>query len=197
MTTYLHDSVSPTVTSVSSSAANGSYKVGQVIPITVTFSEAVYVTGIPQITLATGGGGNNAVVNYASGSGSTVLTFNYTVALNQTSVDLDYVSTTALVFNTGTIKDLAQNSAALTLPATGSGSSIAGQKALVLDTAPPTITYTSISPSSPGSSRTPTLTMTLSEAATVTLYSDGSCTSAISAGTSLTGGPGQQVTTSS
>ena len=37
------------------------------VAITVTFSEAVTVTGTPQLTLETGT--SDAVVNYASGSG--------------------------------------------------------------------------------------------------------------------------------
>ena len=57
-----------TVTGVSSSKANGSYKAGVSIPITITFSEAVNVTGTPQITLEIGG--TDAVVNYSSGTGS-------------------------------------------------------------------------------------------------------------------------------
>jgi len=44
----------PTVSSVSSSTADGSYNAGEVIPITITFSEAATVTGTPQLTLATG-----------------------------------------------------------------------------------------------------------------------------------------------
>jgi len=43
----------------------------------VTFSEAVTVTGTPQLTLETGA--TDRVVNYVSGSGTNTLTFNYTV----------------------------------------------------------------------------------------------------------------------
>ena len=66
-----------TVIDVSSSKANGSYKAGESIPITIAFSEAVNVTGTPQITLETGG--TDAVVNYSSGTGSNTLFFNYTI----------------------------------------------------------------------------------------------------------------------
>ena len=48
------------MTGVSSSLANGSYRAGQVVPVTVTFSEAVTVTGTPQLTLATGVTGDHA-----------------------------------------------------------------------------------------------------------------------------------------
>ena len=77
-----------TVTGVSSTAANVSYKVGDVIPITVTFSANVTVTGTPQLTLETGS--TDVVVDYTSGNGTSTLTFNYTVAAGHNSSDLDY-----------------------------------------------------------------------------------------------------------
>ena len=70
------DKTAPTVTGVSSTLADGSYKAGQVVPVTVTFSEAVTVTGTPRLTLAVN---PNRNVNYSSGSGTSTLTFNYTV----------------------------------------------------------------------------------------------------------------------
>ena len=59
--------------SVSSTISDGTYKINDVIPITITFSEAVTVTGTLQLTLETGT--NDAVVNYATGSGGSILTF--------------------------------------------------------------------------------------------------------------------------
>ena len=67
------DANAPTVTGVSSTVANATYAAGAVIPVTVTFSEPVNVTGTPQITLETGA--TDAVVNYSSGSGTSTLTF--------------------------------------------------------------------------------------------------------------------------
>ena len=52
-----------TVTSVSSTKADGTYAQGELIPITVTFNEDVTVTGTPQLTLETGH--TDAVVNYS------------------------------------------------------------------------------------------------------------------------------------
>jgi hypothetical protein len=46
---------SATVSSVTSSTADGGYKVGDAISIQVTFSKAVTVSGTPQLTLETGG----------------------------------------------------------------------------------------------------------------------------------------------
>ena len=99
------DGVVPTVTNVTSTTSDGTLKVGDVAAITVTFSEAVTVSGTPQLTLETGS--SDAVVNYTSGSGGTTLTFNYTVASGHVSNDLDYASTSALALNSGTIKDAA------------------------------------------------------------------------------------------
>ncbi|MFN9473487.1 DUF4347 domain-containing protein, partial [Acidovorax sp.] len=62
------DSTAPTVASVNSSTANGTYKVGDTVSLQVNFSEAVTVTGTPQLTLETGA--IDQVVNYASGSGT-------------------------------------------------------------------------------------------------------------------------------
>src|SRR5207237_7491474 len=47
------DVTAPTVSSVSSTTANGSYNAGQVVSVTVTFSEPVVVTGTPTLTLNT------------------------------------------------------------------------------------------------------------------------------------------------
>ena len=48
------DGVVPTVANVTSTTSDGTLKVGDVAAINVTFSEAVTVTGTPQLTLETG-----------------------------------------------------------------------------------------------------------------------------------------------
>src|SRR5690606_11465250 len=111
-----------TVTSVTSSTPNGTYKVGDVITLQVTFDEAVTVTGTPQLTLETGA--TDRAANYASGSGNSVLTFQYTVKAGDTTADLDYVASSALALNGGTIKDAAGNNATLTLPWPGGPGSL-------------------------------------------------------------------------
>ncbi len=137
------DNTSPTVTSITSALANGSYRAGQVVPVEVTFSEPVVVTGTPALQLATGTPATTSV-GYSSGSGSTTLTFDYTVADGNTSADLDYANTGALVLNGGTITDAAGNDAVRTLPAPGTAGSLGANKALVIDTTPPVVTVTSI-----------------------------------------------------
>jgi len=124
------DSILPTVTNVSSTAANGSYTAGAVIPVTVTFSEAVTVTGTPLLTLETGT--TDRAASYISGTGTTILTFNYSVQAGDVSADLDYVATTSLTLNSGTIRDRALNDATLTLPTPGAAGSLGANKAIVI-----------------------------------------------------------------
>ncbi|WP_189608066.1 beta strand repeat-containing protein [Saccharospirillum salsuginis] len=131
------DGVLPTVTEVTSSSANGNYKAGDAVSIQVNFSEAVTVTGTPQLTLETGG--TDQVVDYTSGSGTSSLTFTYTVQVGDTSADLDYLNTTALALNGGTIADAAGNAATLTLASPGAANSLGANKALMIDTTTPTI----------------------------------------------------------
>src|SRR5207253_2377041 len=106
-----------------------------VIPVKVNFAEPVTVTGTPRITLNTT---PNAVVDYTSGSGTSTLTFNYTVAAGDTQASaLDYLTTGSLSLNGGTIKDTATNNATLTLP--GGANSLAGSKTIIVDTTAPTV----------------------------------------------------------
>ncbi len=104
----------PVPVSATTSQPTGTYGTGTTIPITVNFSHAVLVTGTPQLALD-----NGATASYQSGSGSTSLTFSFTVAAGQNTADLDYASTTALTLNGGTIDDSGGNPAFLTLPPTG------------------------------------------------------------------------------
>ena len=134
---WTFDSVAPTVTNVTSTKTDGSYTIDEVIPVAVTFSEVVNVIETPTLTLETGS--NDVVVNYSSGTGSNTLIFNYTVAVGHNSIDLDYVDTSALALNSGTIKDAATNNATLTLVSPGNANSLGANKALVIDTAAPTI----------------------------------------------------------
>ncbi len=162
------DTTVPTVSSVSSTTDNGSYKAAEVIPITVTFSEDVTVTGTPSLTLETGT--SDAVVDYSSGTGTSVLTFNYTVASPHTSSDLDYQATTSLALNAGTIQDAALNDATLTLVTPGQPTSLAANKALIIDTTVPTVSSVSSSKTD-GSymeAEEINVTVTFSEAVTVT-----------------------------
>ena len=133
------DAVSTAVFVVTSPTANGTYGIGAVISVAVTFDEDVVVTGTPQIALNSGG-----IATYASGSGTATLTFTYTVAAGQNSADLDYTSTTALTLNGGTIvEETGGLSANLTLPAPGAAGSLGANKNIVIDTVEASVTTVS------------------------------------------------------
>ena len=135
------DTTVPTVTGVTSSLANGNYKAGQVVPVQVTFSESVTVSGTPQVTLSTGSPATTAV-DYVSGSGTSTLIFNYTVAAGNTSADLDYAATTSLALNGGPSWYVALNNATLTLATPGDAGSLGANKDIVVDTTAPAVTVT-------------------------------------------------------
>jgi len=169
----------PAITSVGSSTANGFYAAGSTIDINVGFDSAVTVTGAPQLLLAVGGLGHNAA--YLSGSGSSTLTFRYTVQAGDSSADLDVYSSSALTLNGGAIKaTVGGTDATLTLPSPGAVGSLGANKAIVLDTAAPSAPSTPdlTAGSDTGASNsdnltqstTPTFTGTSEASATVKLY---------------------------
>ena len=126
------DTSDPAVESVSSPNADRAYGIASRINITVTFDEAVYVTGSPRIELDTGADGGLAA--YDSGSGSRTLVFEYRVLPDDASADLGYAGTGALTLNGGTIKDAAGNDADRTLPEPGEAGSLGHSKDIEIDT---------------------------------------------------------------
>ncbi|WP_162946175.1 gliding motility-associated C-terminal domain-containing protein [Chitinophaga barathri] len=130
--------ITPTITGVTSTAADGIYKTGDVLSLTISFTQPVTVTGTPQLLLETGTA--DALANYTSGSGTTTLTFNYQVQSGNVSPDLDYTAATALTLNGGTIRNTGAMDADLTLPAPGAANSLGANKALVIDGIAPVVT---------------------------------------------------------
>lgn len=129
----------PTVTGISSSAANGHYRAGDTIQIAVTFSKAVTTTDAT-LTLDIGAG---RTVAQSGGSGTNTIVFDYVVQAGDTVADLDYISTTALA---GTIIDASDSAPAiLTLPSPGATDSLGASKDIVIDTTPPVVTDTQMS----------------------------------------------------
>ncbi|WP_439487428.1 putative Ig domain-containing protein, partial [Algoriphagus sp.] len=108
------DGVIPVIASVSV-PADQTYVAGETLEFTVNFSEAVVVTGNPQISISIGAQTQQAV--FVSGSGSSALVFSYTVQ----SGDLDDngIVIGSLSLNGGTIRDAAGNNANLTLNSVG------------------------------------------------------------------------------
>uniref|UniRef100_UPI00403F52F6 ELWxxDGT repeat protein n=1 Tax=Microcoleus sp. OTE_8_concoct_300 TaxID=2964710 RepID=UPI00403F52F6 len=148
-----------TITKVTATTADGSYGIGATINITATFSEAVTITGTPQLQLETGT--TDQLAKYTTGSGTRTLTFNYTVQPGDTTLDLQYLSTTALALNGGAIKDSVNIDADLKLPALASLQSLGGSKALVIESIAPTVTSIT--------RKTPTATLTNSNSVIYTV----------------------------
>jgi large repetitive protein len=123
------------VYNVTSTAADGAYKAGASIPITLAFNNPVAVTGTPHLSLDSGG-----TAAYLSGSGTGTLTFAYTVGAGENSSDLEAGSSIGLTG--GTINDAVNTSvaASLALPAPGSTGSLGFNKNIVVDTTAPTVT---------------------------------------------------------
>ena len=91
--------VAPTISSIAESPSSGDLNAGKTVTYTVNMSENVTVNtagGTPQLALNDGG-----TATYASGSGTSALTFSYTVAAGQNTPDL---MVTAVNLNGGTIR---------------------------------------------------------------------------------------------
>ena len=130
--------VNPTVTNVSATPTTWYYKSWGTVDITVTFSEAVFVTGTPVITL------NTTPIRtwiYVSWSGETTLLFQYTVIDWDTSTGLDYASTTALALDGWTIQNEGGEDATLTLANPWDEHSLWYNTDIVIDTTKPTCTF--------------------------------------------------------
>ncbi|MFJ4375476.1 DUF4347 domain-containing protein [Pseudomonas japonica] len=133
--------INPKITGVvAAPGSDGLHKVGDQIDIVVNFDNNVVVDltgGSPRLLLETGAIDREAV--YVSGSGTTQLTFRYTVQAGDVSADLDYASTTGLSLNGAVLQSTQGYAAILTLPTLGGASSLAGQQAIVVDGVAPSI----------------------------------------------------------
>jgi len=125
------DTTRPTVSSFTSTSADGSYGVGDTINITATMSEAVISGSTFDVTLGTGG-----TVTLTAASKGTTLTGTYTVPQNVSTADLSISS-----FDAGTVTDVYGNAmTSTTIPA---GQNLSNNSAIVIDTQAPTATVTS------------------------------------------------------
>ena len=110
------DTIMPTVGTITTTAAAGSYGIGQTVAIQVEFTEPVVVvtrSGTPVLSLNNGG---QAV--YTGISGSSTLTFNYKVSAGEGIASLDVLNDDALTLAGATIKDLFGNEAMPSLAST-------------------------------------------------------------------------------
>jgi hypothetical protein len=156
---YTFDNVAPTVTITSTASSTTNVSP---IPVTITFSEVV--TGFASSSMTV----TNGSLSGFSGSGST-----YTTSVTPTAQGAVSVSIAA---------GLAQDAA-------GNGNTAATTLSRTFDSLAPSFSAMSVQSTSPSSTNfTPTVAFTLSEAATIRLYSDSGCTTSLSASTSLTSG---------
>jgi large repetitive protein len=150
------DGVAPTITSLTTPSAT--YKIGDNVDFTATFSESVTVTGSPTLPISVGSTGRDAV--YQSGSPGTAIVFRYTAEAG-VSDPVGIMVGTAVVLNGGTIKDAAGNDAALGVTFTNpSGAKVDGS-APTLSISAPSASVTTTDPV--------TYTITYSGADNVTL----------------------------
>ena len=108
------DTTTPLISSIAETPSSGVLNAGKTVTYTITTSEAVTVTGTPQLMLNDGG-----IATYTAGSGTSALTFKYTVLAGQNTPDLQV---TAVNLNGGTISDGAGNAANLSLAGIAQGS---------------------------------------------------------------------------
>jgi hypothetical protein len=146
----------PKVVKIGSPTANGHYRAGQEVRLTVEFTRPVLVRDDAELGLSLETGAVDRRAQYATGSGTNVLEFIYTIQDGDRSDNLDYVATdtkaaenepsldsgfsSALSAGLGAITDEAGNDAHLTLPAAGGEGSLGAQKSIVVDTKAPTLT---------------------------------------------------------
>ncbi|MEH3144175.1 MAG: FG-GAP-like repeat-containing protein [Methylobacterium frigidaeris] len=153
--------VAPRLVSASYGSHDGTLRTGESVTLTLTFGEAVMVTGNPVLTLDNGG-----TAAYLSGSGTSSLVFQHKVARGQNTADL---AITGLSLAGATIRDGAGQD--LLAPVAGP---INPAGVLVVDTvAPPAPVLTG--PASGGGgvyTDRPTITGTAEAGSRVSLYVD-------------------------
>ena len=163
----------PTISSLVESPSSGDLNAGKVVTLTLNLGGAVTVAdGTPTLTLNDGG-----VATYTGGSGSSALTFSYTVGAGQNTASL---AATAVNLNSAIITAGAGNAANLSL----SGLTQTGPQ---IDTTTPVISAIGEVPTSGdlNAGKTVTYTLTMSEAVTVNT-SGGSPTLALNDGGTAT-----------
>lgn len=124
------DATRPFVVRVQAISADGMYRSGNQISLSVNFSEPVYVTGVPRLLMQNG---IAAQAGYVSGSGTNSLTFAFTVRPGDSSADLEYYTSTQLILSSATIRDQAGNDTSTELPQAGTAGSLSVNSNIVVD----------------------------------------------------------------
>ena len=111
------DTSMPTVASMvlsATGAVNNTLDAGDVVTLTVNMSEPTTVTGVPQFKM--GIGSQWVYANYSGGSGTSTLTYTYTILSGQSDTDGIDVATNGQTLNGGTLRDAAGNNSSLISP---------------------------------------------------------------------------------
>ena len=185
-TGVLVESTKPVVRSVDA-PADGVYGSGQNLDLTVNFSEAMNVGtdgGTPRLALNIGG--STVYANYVAGSGTSALTFRYTIEAGK--LDADGIGVGSLSTNGGTIRDLAGNPGNLMLL------SIGDTDGVLVDTAGPSVSSINRTAAATSNSTSADYTVTFSEGVTgvdssdFTVTSTGTASGTIGSVTAVNGG---------
>ncbi len=138
-TTLAVDQTAPTVTHVSSDTTDANpFGIDDNIPLTVKFDGSVNIVtsgGTPYLSLDTdeSPGNTTSTASYNAGTGSSDIILRYKVAANEYSADLNYINTSSLVTNGGSIRDAAGNNATLTLPGIADNNALKQKKDIWID----------------------------------------------------------------
>jgi uncharacterized delta-60 repeat protein/uncharacterized repeat protein (TIGR02059 family) len=143
LTQTTSDATQPRVSNITSSVSNGTYVVGDTIPVQVTFSEPVIIVGSNPTLSLNASSTTVRTATYTSGSGSSTLTFSYVVQSGDVSNDLDYIDAASLNIIGGNLEDAAGNHAILTLPTPGQAGSLSANKNILVDGIVP-VPYTAV-----------------------------------------------------
>jgi len=131
------DTQQPTIAGIT--VAPKIYRAGDTIPITVSFNEAVRVSGKPELTFTIGTETETVtrIATYATGNGTSTLVFTYNIrATDLNDVDGVVVNSVSLPTSDATIRDAAANDADLAIANT----TLAGDVFLMPRTATPSFT---------------------------------------------------------
>jgi hypothetical protein len=135
------DTIAPTITNVTATQHDATYKTGDHIDITVHFSENVYADSASQPTLTLNS--SATPIHMIGGNGFNTWNFTYVVGAGDSATTLDYVDTNSFVLGGTTIKGnhggVFFNDAILDLPAPGGVNSLSPRN-IVIDAVAPTIT---------------------------------------------------------
>ena len=129
----LLDSKAPSVVKVEKISPDGEYGLGSTIDFKVVFNEPIALSGFSSSSPFVALNSSSSAKAFVTGTSSDSIVLRYTVQSGDSTLDLNYGSTSALNLGAFAIRDLANNPASLTLPATNANASLAGTAALVVD----------------------------------------------------------------